>query len=377
MMTAIGPGLSIGLARQEGVDVLFPMVSAIDRPIVSSAAGGPVFATQTQHLPKRIGDNTTNVDMAGDPKFRYPGVPAGGLVPAAVNSRVRTELIPGGAAQFRYWDMQVEFVTSSRFVALAWAPSVAAVPVLVLVNGRWILPSFLATASAGSTSHVLLEFPDRRPRRIKCVFHGHHQFSRIETEAACPPVRPTGNDRGLIVVGDSLTAGAGTAPTGASAFDTWPQALATALGFDHCCNAAIGGTRWVAGGAGDVAVSHFGGGRIAPALTTNPVAIIFAGARADSAASAPELAEITAAVTAALLATGSIAKRFVMGTFTNLEPNTAVRAGALASGVPFIDMVDGLQPADLGADAVHPTYAGAVALRGRMAPRLFAAGCTP
>jgi hypothetical protein len=376
----IGIGLSLTtIASMQGGGVAVPIAPAVDQPVITSGAGAPVFSTQTQHSPKRVGDNTTLVDITGDTKFRYPGIPTGVLGPAAVNTRIQTSVMPGGVAQGRRWDHQVELLTSSKFVAMVWVPTSASPRLLIVVNGRLVAdPSFTVTATSGSTSNVLLEFPDNRPRRIKFITSGGHGILRFETEASYPPVRPTGNDKVLLDIGDSLTAGANTPPDGATFLDTWPQYVALMLGFDHCCNAGIGGTKWVQSGAGDVAISHFGGDRLPLALTINPEAVIFAGSRNDSAADQAALDAITTAVGAALDAT-SVTKKFVMGTFTTLSQNAAVQAGADAKGVTFIDMQDGLQPEDLTnpVDVVHPTLQGAINLRNRMAPRLKAAGCVP
>lgn len=372
-------GLSLGSAAISGGGVTIPIAPAIDQPIITSGAGGVSFATQTQHFAKRIGDNTTNVDTDGDTKFRYPGCPAGSLVPAAINARFVGGVMPGGVAQARRWDAQVEMMTTSKFVGMVHTPPGTPARLLLVVNGKWVSAETITlSAAAGSTSFVLLEFPDNRPRRIKFVFNGAIQVQRFETEASYPPVRPTGFDKTLAAIGDSLSAGSGNPPTGANSLDTWPQAVATLLGFDHCCNASIGGTKWVAGGAGDVAISHFGGDRLPMTLTLGPNAIVFAGSRNDTASVQADLDAITAAVQAAIVATSMADSRiFVAGTFTVLPQDPAVHAGALAEGATFIGMTDGLQPGDIGADTVHPTYAGAVALRNRFAPRLRAAGCAP
>jgi len=355
-----------------------PIAPAEDQPVVTSGGGAASFPTQTQHTYKRIGDNTTNVDIDGDPKFRYPGVPAGVLVPAAVNSRFSASLIPGGVSQQRRWNIQVEFDTSSKYVAMIWTQADAAPRLLVTVNGRWVTADpFSITATAGSSSNMLLEFPDNRPRRIKLVVSGSAQMARIETEAAYPPVRPTGKNSLIAIDGDSLSGGAGTPPGGATQFDVWPLAVAAMLGYDHCCNASIGSTKWAprSDGTADENTSHFGGGRLPLALGLSPDAIVFAGSRNDNSGDA---VAITSAVRQALQDSVAVPKRFVMGTFSSFPAqNSAVQAGAAAEGVPFIDMTDGLRPEDLGGDSVHPTYAGAVALRNRIAPRLAAAGCVP
>jgi len=333
-----------------------------------------VFATQTQHTLKRIGDNTTNVDMAGDTKFRFPGVPDGCMVPAAINSRVQAPVMPGGISQGRRWDWQVETVTSSKFFALSCVPSGATPEFLIVVNGKWISTAkTVVPMVSGSLGFLMLEFPDNRPRRIKIITQGACQILNFQTEAAYPPARPVGNDKVLLSVGDSLTVGA----NGVGSLETWPQGAAAMLGFDHCCNAAIGGTRWVQSGTGDVAISHFGGDRLPLALTTaNIAAAVFAGSRNDAGGNQAQLDAITAAVGAAMDIT-PIAKRFIAGTFTVLPQNPAVQAGALAKGVTFIDMQDGLQPEDISNDAVHPTLQGAINLRNRFVPRLLAAGCVP
>jgi lysophospholipase L1-like esterase len=247
---------------------------------------------------------------------------------------------------------------------------------MVVVNGRWISPSFTTTGVAGGDSYVQMEFPDRSSRKIKIITSGANQIRNIQTESAYAPVKAAAAGTLLVCDGDSLSAGSGSPPDGASALDTWPQATATMLGFDHCCNASIGGTKWVASGAGDVAVSHFGGGRLTTALTLTPDAFVYAGSRNDSAVDQTALDAITSAVETALDAT-TVTKKFVMGTFTVLSQNAAVQAGAVAKSVPFIDMQQGLQASDIGADTIHPTYQGAVNLRNRIVPALRSAGCVP
>lgn len=343
-----------------------------DQPIITGAAGTPVFATQTPHTLKRLGDDTTAVDIAGDPKFRYPGVPAGVLVPAPINARVVSSVLPGGVAQGRRWDHAIEFETQSKFVALVAQVTNASPRWLVSVNGKWISESFTTAASAGATSHILMEFPDRAPRKIKIMTNGGSAVINLQTEAAHPPVRSVSPGKVLLTIGDSLSAGA----NGIDALQVWPQAIAAMLGFDHCCNASIGGTRWVQSGTGDVAISHFGGDRLPLGLATSPEAVVFAGSRNDAASNQAQLDQISAAVIAALDA-ASVSKKFVMGTFTDLPQNAAVRSGAEARSVPFVNMTDGLLPEDISGDFVHPTLQGAINLRNRIAPRLFAAGCRP
>jgi hypothetical protein len=279
--------------------------------------------------------------------------------------------MPGGAAQARRWDTQVEFDTSSKFVAWVGVPPSATPHFLIYVNGKMVSPSFSVSLTAGSTGYVQLEFPDRRPRKVKWVFSGGNPVLRFETEAAYPPTRTASAGKILAAIGDSLTAGAGTPPDYSSALDTWIVTCAAMLGFDHALNAGIGGTFWTPSGAGDVAVSHFGGGRLPLVQGLAPEALAYAGSRNDPSADA-----IRIAVEAALDAT-TITKRFVMGTFTSLSKNAYVQTGAINKGVPFIGMTDGLQAGDLGVDGIHNTYQGGINLAMRMVPRLYAAGCRP
>jgi hypothetical protein len=376
---AMGRGMGhLGVLGNASIGLTY--APAIDQPIITSGSGllsASAFSTQTSHTFKRIGDNTTAVDMANDTKFRYPGVPDGTLGPGTTNSLVIGTLMPGGTAQARRWDTQFEFVTSSKYVGMDWLTSSTVPRMIVVVNGKWISPSFTTTGVAGNNSYVLFEFPDRSSRKIKIITSGGgSQIRSIWTESANPPVKAASAGTLLVVDGDSMSAGSGTPPDYASAFDAWPQATATILGFDHCCNASIGGTKWVASGAGDVAVSHFGGGRLTTALTLTPDAFVYAGSRNDSAVDQTALDAITSAVETALDAT-TVTKKFVMGTFTVLSQNAAVQAGAEAKSVPFVNMTYGLQASDIGVDGVHPTYQGAVNLRNRIVPALRSAGCVP
>lgn len=371
----IGPSVGIYTRPLLGGPAL-EYAPAIDQPIITSGAGSPSFATQTQTPFLRLtpGDNTTGVDVVNDPCYAFPGMPAGLLVPnVSFNTRCSMPNIPGGNSQGRTWDWQLETVTSSKFIGVRWVTNVTKARIVVVVNGKPVSSAVEITATNGGVSHFKLEFPDNRERRVKMIWGGGSSTFAPEFEAAYPPVRPATTGKTLLTIGDSLSAGAGAPPTGATYIDTWPHWTAMALGFDHCCNASIGGTGWV--WTNQPGVGHYGGGRLAPALSLAPDAVVFAGSRNDSASAA-----ITAAVEAALdatLASVAAGRIFVTGTFTTLSQNAYVQAGAASRSVAFVDMQDGFQAGDIGGDNVHPTYDGAVNLRNRLIPRLRAAGCVP
>ena len=346
----------------------FEFAPAIDQPVIASGSGNGLssFATATAYPFKRMtsGDNSTNVDTANDPRYRYPGIPAGYLIPSSANN---VRVLPGG-----YLDWQFEFVTSSKCVGIVRLSSTANAVMQIIVNGK---PLAAENITWGGTANVpvwlTMDFPDRRPRKIKIIMGATHQLYAPLFEADYPPVKAASAGRVLAVISDSFAGGSGVPPTGATKLDTWPQWTARALGFEHCCNMGIGGTGWVNAGPSTV----YGGPRLTALLDLAPDAVIFAGSRNDPAASSVTTAIQTALDT--VLAAIPANRVFVTGTFTALSQNPFIRDGAVSRGVSFIDMTDGFQAGDIGGDGVHPTYAGAVALRNRFIPRLLAAGCVP
>lgn len=389
--------LTAAVTEGVGGGIAIPMTPAIDTPVFSYDTVSPTFPTVTEHAFLRIGGaNTGGADTVNDTKFRYPGTPTGVIVPwPTTNYYLSTSLIPGGASQSRYWDTQIEFVTTSKYVTLLAHTAGAGANILVMVNGAWVNTPYVISPLANNvTGFFSLQFPDNRSRKIKMVMQGGSlQMHSVFTEAAYPPVRSAAAGKTLLCIGDSITAGAnGVAPGGATALDTWPQWVGTALGYDHVCNAAIGGTKWVALGSGtaDQLTSHFGGGRLSTALGgMTPDAIMFMGSRNDASAVQADLDAITAAVTSALGQVSSFAKVYVAGTITALTANNdAVRAGTLAASRPFIDLSgliygtgkstaptgDGNADTYIGSDGVHPTFAGHQYIRTNYALRLRGIG---
>lgn len=333
--------------------------------------------TGTEYKSKRIGDvSNANVDLDGDTRFRYPGAPAGVLRgwPASPTYAVDANTMPGGVAQARTWDIQVEFETGAQEVEYHWRASGDNVaPSMIEIDGVRHQATRYSSGITGSGERWMkLSFPDARWRRILILLTGP-AFIGVKVPTGQVILRPNEPfKRTVALIGDSITAGASESTWGAGPTTTWAWRTAKLLGADQVVHAGIGGTKWTPSGSGDVAISHFGGDRLPMVLAMNPDVLIFMGSQNDSDTSPSGLAATQAAVEAALALCVNVPEVYVLGTIRNLAMNAAVRAGTEAAGRVFCDVSDaiwgtgyagspaGNGNADLltGDTAQHPTFAG-------------------
>ena len=353
---------------------------AIDLPVVSFVMGGTSQITsKATHREARLGGvSNATVDWNGDPKFRYLGCPPAAVQPmaAAPTQFIETLAMPGGASQARKYDLMIETETSAP--EIEWRCQVAnagAGPMMFWVNGRWVSPTSLAQSTSAGEMLTKLTFPDARPRTIRALLPGGVRFGGCYATPG-HAVKRVQNviKRRVCVIADSMGTSTGEPPDGGRLVDTLQYHLPYLLGADETLAFGIGGTKWVAAGSGDVAVSHFGGDRLTAALALNPDVIVFFGSRNDSASTQPQLDAIQAAVQSALTLCANVPEVYVAGTITDLPQNAVVKAATLAMGRTFVDLKGivygtgkyGSPTGDGNADyylrseatPVHPTYLG-------------------
>lgn len=368
---SVADPLSLFVAVRElaRVELLPP---PIDTPTITYASASTIASGQIKRERREGGVTGAALDMTTDPNFRYLGFPSAAAWSASPNFFVEPPLIPGGVSQGRRWEFQVECETNATEIEyVLHAPSAGARPFAFLVNGRLYANSVTHTLSG--QIYVKLAFPDARVRRIRMIGNGAMRWQGAVISSGATIARSTQPITRIgAAVGDSLTVGSGTAPDGANSWETWAYRTLLAMGCDLVINAGIGGTKWVPSGSGDVAVSHYGGGRLTALLAMGVTDLVFAGSRNDSATNQAALDAITAAVTAALTAVSAVPNVYVAGTFTNLPQNPAVKAAAVAKGRPFIDLHsaiygtgkstaptgDGNADFYINNDGVHITLAG-------------------
>lgn len=252
---------------------------------------------------------------------------------------------PGGGPQAAIWPLIFDFDTSAGVdtVELSWYGS--STPSFKLeVNGQPVAVDAQLDGPSGLTSgkKSLLTFPRAVARRIRVYASGGIGLHAIRVNTGQTITKPAAFSRTGAVIGDSWVGGSGGYSTypipGASQFDTWPVKILRALGCDELILAGIGGTGFKTGF--DVVPPGNYESRVATVLAMNPDVLIVNGSVNDG--SAPDTAVLQAAVESFCDATATIPERYIVGTIP--QPfganHDAVKAGAEAKGVPFINMKD-------------------------------------
>lgn len=339
-------------------DALAPP-SSNDTPTItwtqSSATTIPGGSTVGYNVTRTAGAGTP-ADIANDPVFRFDGMLSLPADSADPNNYVRTPLLTGGTAQAARYLLRFGVQTSStQYVEFRLRPLATTVKFRVIVNGKFVSDQLDArTATVGSPYQLLLTFPTAAVRTVWVEMDGADASlgqARVTagaslTKAAAPKLR-------VAVVGDSYTGGSGAPTDGARRLETAPRYIAHLMGAESFFNFGIGGTGWIAGsGSG----SNFGT-RMADVVACAPDVVIVLGSRNDGSDTG-----VQAAATAGLAALAPVPFVYVSGPSTSgfTTANAQVKAAATANGRPFFDGIAGawITSADLGADAVHPTFAG-------------------
>lgn len=338
-------------------DQVFAAPAADDTPVVTVGTSGLIVGG-TSIVP--------TTDYHGDTHFRYDGC-------AAVYSTVANMVRPvHPSAVGTAYDIAPEFVTSpgcaSVEVKFTMNSGGTSLGLRVIVDGKWLtLPQQWFTTTALSTVFVRLVFPTAKARHIKVQPVNVTNFAGVVVPAGETVTRPQDEVRRMVIVGDSYTSGANAntttdpATNGTSRFETFPNYVAALLGFNSVLNLGSGGTGWVNTGGGK---SVFGQ-RAADVLAAAPQMVLAAGSRNDSTSTA---AAVYAAAVSALGPLADIPVLEVMGLGDVLAPqsgplNAAVKAGALAAGRPFHDMLGVITAVDKNAaDTVHPSALGMMKL---------------
>ncbi len=277
---------------------------------------------------KRISNNMTlGMDLAGDTHYRVKGVPL--MDPEeSGNSQatfVRAPFLNGTTLRLPY-TIETEFCgTAIEFLFRSVPTSVS---FMIKINGQWTSNSLNTyTINAGYPGLLKLTFSAAAARRIE-IHCSDIAFGGAYTLAAAQPMRPLEKfQRTIAFVGDSFTAGTADSP-----YLTYARRVAHLLGADQVIYAGLGGSGWTT-----TSPPPFSG-RMSQVLSMNPHIVVFQGSRNDSWGDIPAL---QSAVTSTVSLAASVPYVFVTGYWmaNNGTGNDAVKAGTLAAGRQFVDLM--------------------------------------
>jgi lysophospholipase L1-like esterase len=308
-------------------DLPAPVVLTDGEVPTVTASSTTTIASGTTTAVKRIGNvATADADLPGDPSFAIGGTTGLGANPASPTNRVRSAFITGGVARYT---PNFRFMTDApEFEYLGILPGGTFLHRLS-VDGRQSIPATALTPGYNDVK-VKFAFGSAKTRMIDLAVEDP-DFIGIRVASGYNIWRPVqGYRRRLVIVGDSLSAGA----DGIERISMWPWDLGRLLACDDILNASIGGTGWVSDGSG---VANFGN-RVAtdilPILKSTDI-VLFVGSRNDPTGQA---ASVTSTVNTIVRSVAKAQQTYVAGTFTALTiSNDAVKAGAAAAARPFID----------------------------------------
>jgi len=222
-----------------------------DVPVITIATGGTTISGGVLVREKRVGDvSTAALDILGDTHFRYKGIPSAADAYSAGNF-VAPPYKPGGDAQFATWMWNIDFDTAAPEVEFRLRGVTANAPCGIYINGRWLSELAIPRATPSGTSYNMkLTFSAAETRRIEVRFVGQEGFGGVWTTPNYTIVKPAqAIRRRIAIIGDSVTNSSGSAPTGASQWETYALRLGYLMGGDDIIFAGIGGTGYVAGTA--------------------------------------------------------------------------------------------------------------------------------
>jgi lysophospholipase L1-like esterase len=319
--------------------------------------------------PKRasIGGDVV-VDMNGDPHFRYVGTPSLTYGAASPDTAyVRPPTLTGGGAQAARWNAAARWYHDGQVLEIAFKCLVAAqFRFRLKIDGAWVTctPTAGTTLTGGGESvHTLtqnsagnlaagslyllkLDFGSAAERLIEFEW-GDGSFGGCWVDPTATVRRGPRPTLTLGTLGDSLTGGAGPALRQ----ENYTSRLADLLGCDGAFNMGIGGSGYL---SNTVGVDDFQT-RLPDIVAAAPDILFIWGGQNDlvSTPAAVRTAEelLVSSVKTALPRTCI----FVVGMWspgtpsaTRVAMNNALKAGAAAQGVYFIDMID---PTGVGATA--------------------------
>jgi lysophospholipase L1-like esterase len=353
-------------------DLLTKMRAEATDPMLLATAPPPLYDTPqisfTTDVPagtlvRELRASTNGpVDMVNDTHFLYDGAPS---FPAQTNNPslfVKPGLIPGGEAQYAYYQSRISFITSARTVAYKVRISGATAVFRVLVNRRWVTRELtrLTGLTPGAWAYVVLTFPSSRPREITFEDGGDFAFGGVIVPTGATVTRPAGFDFKLAIQGDSYAGGAGAPPTGAARLETWASLFARTL--EDYLGARVSFINFAVGGTGYTTGTSPFSGREAAILEYAPDALIIFGSQNDGTST-----QIQDKAAAHLAAFKTVKEVFTANPspVTPAENVAQTKAATLAANRVFLDgWGTWITSADLGPEGsnpvryVHPTFLG-------------------
>jgi lysophospholipase L1-like esterase len=178
----------------------------------------------------------------------------------------------------------ITFLTDAPKVAIGQYTSL---PSRIIIDGHYLSPSSLRASVAGNPSYYVLDFSaagGRKTRQITLESEFNATFWGVRVDPESKVWAPDAADHvRVIAIGDSITGGGDGFPDQPAT--DWPSMLAKLLGWNDVWNSAIGGTGFIAQGAGD-GFPNFGQ-RIQDVCRNNPDLVIVFGGINDGVSSTP------------------------------------------------------------------------------------------
>lgn len=328
-----------------------PVTVMTTPPTVTLSAGAAATAISSGILkaPKRLtllpGDGA-EADMINDPHFAYLGTVSGVAsygMSAPDNVLVSwTGLTGVPTSQVAPWQPRVGFQHTGTKLEILFKGAIATNFYRLKIDGQYATEEFqsLTIPNTGQVYRLLVDFGSVYATREIVVEVDFLRFGGVTIEPTASVSRLSSPPLRIAHIADSIGGGTGEVRRKATA----PEIAAAYLGTDLVWNLAVGGTGYINPSVDGQPFSA----RIATDLPkTDPNVIILFGGYNDRSYAAADVQAAAAAAMAGIVAAKPNALLFVVGCWTAATPgpteiatNNAVKAAALAAGLPFIDLLD-------------------------------------
>lgn len=347
-------------------------LSTLPVTVAVSLTGPPATSITNGVLrkPKLVAGSTTVVDLANDECFQFTGTPSL-TYGAASGGYAETPFHAGSQPAASVWWATARSWYDGQTLEVSVRAAVASRILFKLrVDGKYVTATAAGASGTvltggGENAHVItansagaiaaggkylikIDFGSKALRHIEWEFDASQSFAGYFTEPASTLSRGNAPRTTLMVLGDSISAGAATYYRP----DSWIRRTADLLGIDTVANGSVGGTGYINPGAQGGMDGRFKD-RISDVVAINPdVLVIMGGQNETSSANIPLLqAEVENVID---LVKNDLPKTliYVVGMWfpgqasadgavqnTRVSLNDKIRAAAASRGVFFIDTI--------------------------------------
>lgn len=326
---------------------------------VTFAQAAATSVTGTTYTFARLGGvSTANVDIDGDPVFRYGGTTSVQADAASPTYYVRAGGITGGSGQAARYLYTLRFMTDAADIELELRFISSPRTHRLYVDGK--LADYRSVTSAGG-NFFKWTFGSSKVRLIE-IAQEDPSWHAVKVPSTYSIWKSPAPARRFFIIGDSIVAGA----SGVGRIDVSSTVLGRALGCEDVWNVGVGGTGWTNPGSGTTVYGDRAIVDVLPRVQVDDI-VVFMGSRNDV-----DSATITSTAQSIVSQFSACRNVFMVGTITNLGQNARVQAAAANLGRPFIDLSgaitgtgtvaapNGTGNADryITSDGVHPSQAG-------------------